>query len=195
MNEAAMPPSILLERLAALDRAAFHLVNVDGGPALDLAARVLSDNTFGIAWGLALAFALAVRLRRDALRGVLALALAFAATDSVGHLLLRPLFGRTRPCYALAAGQVRWLLQAADVGSLPSLHAANFCGLAAVATLADRRLGLVAWPVAVAVAWSRVYGGVHWPGDVVAGAIWGALAALAAWAIAGRVLPGRTTRP
>jgi len=190
-----MAPPTLLDRLAALDRAAFHLVNVDRGPALDLAARVLSDNVFGIAWGLALAFALVVRLRRDALRGVLALGLAVAASDGLGHLLLRPLFGRTRPCYALAAGEVRRLLHAADVGSLPSLHAANFCALATVATLADRRLGLAAWPVAVAVAWSRVHGGVHWPGDVIAGAVWGPLAAFAAWAVAGRVLPGRVIRP
>jgi undecaprenyl-diphosphatase len=188
----ASPP--LLDGLAALDRAAFHAVNVDGGPALDLAARLLSDHTFGIAWGLALALSLLVRLRRGALRGVLSMSLAVAVSDGVGHLLLRPLFGRVRPCYDPSAGEVRRLLHAADVGSLPSLHAANLCALATAATLADRRLGLLAWPVAAAVAWSRVYGGVHWPGDVVAGAAWGALAALAAWAAVGRFVGIRPTR-
>lgn len=190
-----MEASTLLDRLAALDRAAFHAVNVDGGPFLDGAARLLSSHAFGIAWGIALAFALAVRLRRDSLRGVLALGLAVLASDLLGDALLRPLFGRVRPNYALPAGEVRRLLGAADAGSLPSLHASNLFALATAAALADRRLGLTAFPVAVAVAWSRVYGGVHWPGDVLAGAAWGALAAALAWAAAGRASPRPATRP
>jgi undecaprenyl-diphosphatase len=179
------PP--ILDRLAALDRAAFDAVNFDGGAGLDAAARLLSSHAFGIAWGVALAFALVVRHRRGALPSVLALGLSVAASDLLGHHLLRPLFGRVRPCYALPGEMVRRILPAADVGSLPSLHASNLFALATAATLADRRLGLAAFPVAAAVAWSRVYGGVHWPGDVLAGAAWGALAALAAWAAARRV--------
>jgi undecaprenyl-diphosphatase len=190
-----MAPPSLLDRLAALDRAAFHALNVDGGPTLDLAARVLSSRAFGVAWGLLLALALLVRRRRDALRALVALGLSVAAADRLGHLLLRPLFGRVRPCYALAEGEFRRLLDAADAGSLPSLHAANLAALATAATLGSRRLGLVAWAVAAAVAWSRVYGGVHWPGDVLAGAAWGALAAFAAWAVAGRLARLRTTPP
>jgi membrane-associated phospholipid phosphatase len=36
---------------------------------------------------------------------------------------------------------------------------------------------------------------VHWPGDVLAGALWGALAALAAWAVARRVIRPRGAAP
>jgi undecaprenyl-diphosphatase len=194
MTEASMTaPAPLLEHLAALDRAAFHAVNVDGGALLDAAARALSAHAFGFAWGLALAAAIVLRSRAAAPRAVVALALAAAASDFLGDRLLRPLFDRTRPLYALPPDEVRRLLRAADAGSLPSLHASNFFALAAVATLADRRLGLAAYPVAVAVAWSRVYGGVHWPGDVLAGALWGTLAALGAWA-ATRPLAGRHGR-
>jgi undecaprenyl-diphosphatase len=190
-----MPSPSLLDRLAALDRAAFHALNVDGGRALDAAARLLSSHAFGIAWGLAVAFALVVRLRRDAVPGVLAIGLAVAASDRLGDAILRPLFGRVRPPYALPPDEVRRLLRAADAGSLPSLHASNLFAIATAATLADRRLGLVAYSVAAAVAWSRVYGGVHWPGDVLAGALWGALAALAAWAVARRVIRPRGAAP
>ena len=187
---ASMTP---LAWLAAWDLAAFHAVNVDGGPLLDRAARLLSEPAFGIVWGLALAFALVVRLGRGAIPGVASLAAGTAAADFLGARLLRPVFGRVRPCYALPPGSFRAVLHAANAGSIPSLHAANLFALATAATLADRRLGLAAYPVAAAVAWSRVYGGVHWPGDVVAGALWGSLAAALAWAAAGR-LARRATR-
>ncbi len=51
---------------------------------------------------------------------------ALVMSDLVGAQVLRPLFGRMRPCFALPSGTVRWLAPSSDVGSLPSLHAANF---------------------------------------------------------------------
>jgi undecaprenyl-diphosphatase len=99
--------------------------------------------------------------------------IALVLSDSVGAQVLRPLIGRMRPCYALAAGTVRWLAPASDVGSLPSLHASNFFAMTAVAWVANRGVGLAALAIAIAVALSRVYAGVPWPIDVLAGAAWG----------------------
>lgn len=167
-----------LKSLASLDRTAFFAMNVDGGPFLDRAALVLSDVGFGIVWGLVLAIAILFRLRRGALRAVVALGLAVAVSDFIGDRFLRSAFDRVRPCYALERGTFRQILQASNQGSFPSLHASNLFALATAATLADRELGRFAFPVAIAVSWSRVYGGVHWPADVLAGALWGCLAAL-----------------
>jgi undecaprenyl-diphosphatase len=176
------PP--LADYRAPLDLDVFRLLNRDGGALLDTAARVLSSTAFGVAAGLAAAALLWRRLGRAALRPVAALGLAVALADALGSQLWKRLLARRRPCYALPEGEVRRLLAAADASALPSLHAANLFALATVAALADRRLALPGFAVAAAVALSRVYGGVHWPSDVVAGALWGALCGLAAWAAA-----------
>lgn len=152
----------------------FHALNFDGGPALDALARALSARAFGFAVG---AVVLVVALRRFRfLAAAAGLGGAIFVSDFVGSHLLRPAFARRRPCYALPPDAVRWIGHAADVGCFPSLHAANFFAMAVVAWTVDRRLGIAAVAVAIAVALSRVYLGVHWPGDILGGAVWGAMA-------------------
>jgi undecaprenyl-diphosphatase len=177
---------VTVDHHTGLEEAVFHALNAGAGSLVDAAAVVLSERTFGILAGLALAVAIALdrrRERRERLALVLALGAAVAASDLLGAQVLRPLFGRMRPCFALPPGTFRWLAATSDVGSLPSLHASNFFALAVVARAARRALGTAALLLALAVSWSRVYVGVHWPSDVVAGAAWGALCAAVVLAI------------
>jgi undecaprenyl-diphosphatase len=186
-----------IDHHGALEEALFLAVNRAAGPLLDGATVVLSSPVFGVAVGLALALAIGLALARGRRRLalLLALALALVLSDLVGARVLRPLFGRMRPCYALPPGVVRLVVRAADVGSFPSLHASNFFAMAAVAWAAQRAVGIAAVVIAAGVAWSRVHGGVHWPSDVVAGAAWGTLCALAALAIARRLVGADPASP
>jgi undecaprenyl-diphosphatase len=171
----------------SLDLQIFLWVNRDGGRWFDAAARLLSAPAFGVAVGVGIALALWRAAGRRAARPLAAFGIGIALTDAVGSQLLRHLLTRQRPCYGPYREAVRHLLRAADVPSFPSLHAANFFALAFFAARADRRLAAPAYAVAAAVALSRVYGGVHWPSDIIGGAAWGTLCAAFAWWCAERL--------
>jgi membrane-associated phospholipid phosphatase len=176
-----------IDHHTSLEEALFRALNADGGRLLDALAVTLSARWFGVLTGVAVVVAIvAVTGSRRRVGLLVSFAVALVMSDLVGAQVLRPLFGRMRPCFALPDGTVRWLAAASDVGSLPSLHAANFFAMAFVAWAADRRVGVAALALAAAVALSRVYVGVHWPTDVLAGAAWGALCAFTALAVARR---------
>lgn len=179
----------------ALDERLFLALNAGLGEWVDRIGLGLSAHAFGFATAIALSAAiLAIRGRRGGWL-VLALLLAVGMSDGIGSQVIRPLVGRMRPLYALPPGTFRALGRAANVGSLPSLHAANFFAMATVAWSASRPLGIAAGIVAAGVAWSRVYLGVHWPTDVVAGAAWGVACALAARALVRRLTASRPAGP
>ena len=99
--------------------------------------------------------------------------LAVVATDVLGARVLKPMLARARPCYALGPGSFRQVVPAANSGSLPSLHAANWFAAVAPLALAAPPAAPVLLGLAAVVSLSRVVGGVHWPSDVLFGALVG----------------------
>ncbi|MEU3369938.1 phosphatase PAP2 family protein [Streptomyces sp. NPDC006660] len=110
--------------------------------------------------------------RRAARRGAGALALASLTTNTVAKYATR----RGRPVVD-AVPLVRRLAKAPHTSSFPSGHSASAAAFAAGVALESTRYGAFVAPVAAAVAFSRVYVGVHYPGDVLAGCVLGVGAA------------------
>ncbi len=124
----------------------------------------------GMIWILAACLLLCTsRYRRS---GILLLA-GLAAGALVGNLLLKPLIARVRPVWPYP---VPALLARAPAGySFPSGHAFSSFTAATILALTDRKFGAFALPLAFLIALSRLYLYVHFPSDVLAGAILGAV--------------------
>jgi len=98
-----------------------------------------------------------------------------ALSDQLSSNLLKDLLDRPRPCNTLAA--VHLLVGCGSSFSLPSSHAANFSAVALHLSWFYPRAAPYLGGWALLVGTSRVYVGVHYPGDVLVGFLVGILAA------------------
>jgi len=156
-----------------MDEAIFRLGN---GIGVSL-ALILSSKWMLAAVGLPL-LAMFAKKRRWLAIGIITLSMASA--DLVSVRIIKPLVGRVRPCRALQ--NVEAPAGCGPGQSFPSAHATNAFALATSAGLLMPSTWYWLMPVAVGVAWSRVSLGVHYPSDILAGALLGAaLAFLIRW--------------
>lgn len=121
--------------------------------------------------------------------------LAVALADGAGNIL-KGIFGRERPCHTLA--DINLLVGCGKSFSMPSNHAANAFAFASVVLMrAGGASGALSLAAAGLIGYSRIYVGVHYPFDVVAGGLVGALSAFGALHLvqkASRVLETRDLR-
>ena len=169
---------LLIDYRAPLDFQLFDAINHLQAPWLDAFSVALSSQIFlWLAAGVVCA-SLWISEHWRALPALLTAVVAVALTDSIGSLVLKPLFARERPCYALPPGTFRQLVHIGHGASLPSLHAANAFAFAFAISVGRPRWAPYLYFLATLIALSRVRLGVHWPSDLIGGAIWGTLVAL-----------------
>jgi membrane-associated phospholipid phosphatase len=186
--------------LQTLDAHLFLFINRSlANPFFDWLMPVLSGNggVKGVAIALAVAAGLALLWfgNRRARVFVLMMVLIVATNDGLLCNTLKHAVARPRPFVTLPEARVFGVVgqgyvppdeMAASSGSrnsMPSAHAANWFAATMVAFLFYRKNIRVTLPLllmALAVSFSRVYNGVHYPSDVLAGAILGAGYAVAA---------------
>jgi undecaprenyl-diphosphatase len=157
-----------------VDAAIFSAINGWHTPWLDAVMTGVSWlGYFPGVWFIAAAAALVhAPWRAAAFRMCLAVSLTYAVTSGV----IKPLVARERP-YVTVVGARTVEASPATGPSFPSGHAST----AVAGALAGARVwpaaAPVLWAVATTMALSRVYVGVHFPSDIVAGALVGAACA------------------
>ena len=109
-----------------------------------------------------------IAIRNHDFSGLWRVLLAITFVIGIVDVGLKPLIDRTRP-YEHNHVEVSHMIPLPSTSSFPSGHTATAAaGAYAVVQLAPATATFV-WPMAVAVAFSRVYLGLHYPFDVIAG--------------------------
>lgn len=169
----------------------FQLINARAGSndSLDDVLEWAANWLIYVMAGLALVpvlVALRAGRRADLVRVAVSLPLAFA----VGQLVALG-SDEVRPFQTHVVHQ---LIPHDAGGSLPSDHAtAAFTVAFAIGAFLSVRWGMALSVLAAAIGFARVWAGIHYPGDILAGAVIGAGCVLIV-ALAGRVLDRRRTR-
>ena len=142
--------------------------------ALDfLMPKITALGNGGAVWIIAAgALTISKRYRRY---GIAMLA-ALTAGVLIGNACLKNLIARPRPCWL---ENVTLLIANPTDYSFPSGHTLSSVIGATVLTKANRKFGLMAIPLAVLIAASRLYLYVHFPSDVLAAAVLGIAIGLA----------------
>ena len=164
--------------LEAIDTSLFRFVNhgLANGVFDWLMPQLASPRWFFLAAAVALGILCCKGGRRGRVCALLLL-LAVALADGLVCNSVKHAVNRVRPCVALA--DTRCLIGMSRSGSMPSSHAANWFAATMVCFVYYRRSWRIMTPLASVVSFSRVYNGVHYPSDVLAGAVLGAGCAVA----------------
>jgi len=187
----------LIEYLNSIDAALFVFINSAlANPVTDLIMPVVTNDwLLRILYGLAMLILLLRGDKRQ--RWIVAVsALVLLASDQLTAGLLKPVIGRLRPCHSI--DNVHLLINCSHAFAMPSAHAANAFGQAALFGIVWPNTRCYLYFLATTIALSRVFVGVHYPGDILAGAAIGVfLGVIAAMFFArydGRLAaaPGRT---
>jgi undecaprenyl-diphosphatase len=167
----------ILEKLVQLDTVLFYFLNSKASNALfDFLMPILTNLDY---WRIPLALfvlALAIFGKKSGRIAVVLLIFGITLSDQICNSVIKPLVGRIRPCNVLE--NVHLLINCTQSFSFPSSHATNMFTGTILLSFIYRKWRVVLLTIATLVAYSRVYVGVHYPFDTLAGIVLGILCAL-----------------
>ena len=101
------------------------------------------------------------------------LAIGLIGSLVIGNIILKPLFHRLRP-FQIKEG-IELLISAPHDYSFPSGHTLASVISATILLIREKRIGIYALVLAILIAFSRLYLYVHFPTDILGGAVIGAI--------------------
>ncbi|EJP6472644.1 phosphatase PAP2 family protein [Clostridium botulinum] len=133
---------------------------------------ITSIGNLGLIWiGISLLLLISKRYRKV---GVLCIA-SLLLSSLIGEVLLKNLVQRGRPFTAVEG--INLLIKAPKSFSFPSGHTASSFAVATVVGRKIEKFKLPIYILAIAIAFSRLYLYVHYPSDVLVGALIGVISA------------------
>lgn len=169
-----------------IDKQLLLLLNYDGGYAQDCCWQLFSSPLIWLLPAIPFLFHV-FRCHRwaEAVAIVLALACTVALCDQISSSIIKPFVARLRPSHCPELQGLLHFVNGYRGGlyGFVSSHAANSFGAATFVSLVVRRRRVAQWLflLALCVSYSRIYLGVHYPGDILAGAMLGVAVGLATY--------------
>jgi undecaprenyl-diphosphatase len=184
-----------MEKLIELDKKVFLYFNSIHSPWLDPVMYFLSQTLAWLPLYILLLFLVFRTYKKDAWIILLGVGLTILLADQITTSIMKPYFARLRPSQDPSlAGMVLLVkgfngeLYKGGLYGFASSHAANTFGTATFFFLIFRQtrkwMGLLfLW--AALMTYTRIYLGVHYPGDIIVGGIIGVLAGIAGYRLSG----------
>jgi len=171
----------MLDFFYTLDKAIFYFCNrALSNPIFDKIMPPLTNwNQSWIGLGIACGFLLLL-ITWGGKKGRIVVALLIPliiASDQLSSNLIKTLVARPRPCHIInglpVLENIHLLVSCGGGYSFPSSHAANNFAFATLLSFYYRRYSWISFLYAGIMAFSRVSVGVHYPSDVIGGALVG----------------------
>ncbi|MFZ1978935.1 MAG: phosphatase PAP2 family protein [Bacteroidota bacterium] len=165
----------MLDALQHIDTILFYFINhtLQNG-FFDFFMPVLTDyakQKVVLGFAIALVLWMLIRGKPNIRLAAILLILTIVVSDQLNSFVIKSLFARIRPCHVLH--DVHLLVGCGSGYSFPSSHAVNNFAGAMVLAFCIPRWRWAFFGFASLIAFSRVYVGVHYPFDVLGGALVG----------------------
>ena len=189
----------IIEQIKGLDTHLFLIINGLHSSFFDTFMWALSAKLTWVPLYISLLYLLIRTFKKDAAWIILSVVLCIVISDQLASGLLKELVKRLRPSHVHSLKSVIHLVKGYEGGlyGFASSHASNSIGLAVISSLILRNrlytLSIVGW--AILVSYSRIYLGVHYPGDIFGGMVIGVSSAFLCYGLIQKFKPQLVSGP